>query len=185
MTKTRKVVVAENMSANGVIEFVEPWFNPAEEEDDQLAVVHGHMAAEDALILGRKTFEAFRSYWPKQENDQTGFTAHLNNVQKYLFSKTIDDPAWQNTTVLRGPIADEVNVLKAQPGGEIGVTGSIEIVHDLMREDLVDEYRLFVYPVLTSRGRNLVPEGMTMGDLKLTDTCAFKSGAVLLTYLRA
>lgn len=184
MAGSRKVVVAENMSSNGVIEFEDPWFDPSQEGEDQLAVVHRHMAAEDALILGRKTFEDFRSYWPKQTDDQTGFTAHLNATQKYVFSTTLDDPGWENTTVLRGPIAEEVAALKALPGGEIGITGSIEIVHALMRADLVDEYRLFVYPVLTSRGRNLVPDAMELGPLQLVESCTFTSGAVLLNYAR-
>ena len=185
MTDGRKVVVAENISTNGVIEFIDPWFDPGDQDDsDQLAVVHGHMAAEDALVLGRKTFEEFRGYWPLQTDDTTGFTAHLNQVQKYVLSSTMDDPGWENTTVLRGPIEDDVRALKNQPGGEIGVTGSISVVHALMRADLVDEYRLFVFPVLTSRGRNLVPDGVSMGQLKLVESQAFRSGVVLLTYTR-
>lgn len=186
MTDSRKVVVAENISSNGVIEFHDPWFDPGDQDDsDQLAVVHGHMEAEDALVLGRQTFEDFRGYWPLQTDDTTGFTAHLNQVQKYVFSATMGDPGWQNTTVLRGPVDKEVQALKEQPGGEIGVTGSISVVHALMRADLVDEYRLFVYPVLTSRGRNLVPDGMSMGRLSLTESCSFRSGVVLLTYTRS
>lgn len=185
MTESRKVVVAENISANGVIEFVDSWFDPGDQDDsDQLAVVHGHMEAEDALLLGRQTFEDFRGYWPLQADDTTGFTAHLNQVQKYVFSSTMGDPGWDNTTVLRRPVEEEVQSLKSQPGGDIGVTGSISVVHALMRADLVDEYRLFVYPVLASRGRNLVPDGLSMGHLSLIENRAFRSGVVLLTYTR-
>ena len=178
----RKVVVAENMSSNGVIEFVDPWFDPSAEDEDQLAVMHEHIAAEDALILGRKTFEDFRAYWPLQTDDQTGFTDHLNKVRKYVFSSTMGDPGWENTTVLRGPIVEDVKALKAQPGRDIGVTGSIDIAHALMRVNLVDEYRLFVYPVTTSRGRNLAPEDMSMERLRLLESRSFDSGVVLLTY---
>lgn len=185
MTGNRKLIVAENMSSNSVIEFLDPWFDPGDQDDrDQLAVTRGHMEAEDALVLGRKTFEDFRGYWPLQTGDRTGFTAHLNQVQKFVLSSTMDEPGWANSTVLRGSVEEEVRALKAQPGGEIGVTGSISVVHALMRADLVDEYRLFVYPVLTSAGRNLVPKGMSMGRLALTAREPFRSGVVLLTYTR-
>ncbi|MDQ4039882.1 MAG: dihydrofolate reductase family protein [Actinomycetota bacterium] len=185
MPNNRKLVVAENISANGVIEFLDPWFDPGDQEDDdQLEVVRAHMAAESALLLGRETFEDFRGYWPLQSDDSTGFTAHLNQVQKYVLSSTLSDPAWDNTTVLSGPLEDEVRTLKATPGGEIGITGSISVVHALMRADLVDEYRLFVYPVLTSHGRNLVPDGLSMQGLRLQESRSFRSGVALLTYTR-
>jgi dihydrofolate reductase len=182
----RRLVVAENMSANGVVEFVDSWFDPGEQEDDELLeVVRGHTALETALLLGRQTFEDFRGYWPLQTDDTTGFTAHLNRVQKYVVSSTLKDPEWENTTVISGSLEDEVRALKATGDGEIGITGSISVVHALMATDLVDEYRLFVYPVFTSRGRNLVPEGLSMQGLKLAETRAFPSGVTLLTYVRA
>lgn len=185
MSESRKVIVAENISTNGVIEFLDPWFDPGDQDDsDQLAVVHGHMETEDALLLGRQTFEEFRRFWPLQADDTTGFTAHLNQVHKYVFSSTMGDPGWDNTTVLRRPVDEEVRLLKDLPGGDIGVTGSISVVHALMRSDLVDEYRLFLYPVLASRGRNLVPDGLNFGQLTLVESRAFRSGVVLLTYTR-
>jgi dihydrofolate reductase len=94
------------------------------------------------------------------------------------------DPAWENSTILSGPLEDEVAALKATPGGEIGITGSISVVHALMAADLVDEYRLFVYPVLTSRGRNLVRDALSMQGLTLTTSRPFPSGVTLLTYQR-
>jgi len=185
MPNNRKLVVAENISANGVIEFLDPWFDPgAQEDNDQLDVVRAHTAAESALLLGRQTFEDFRGYWPLQPDDTTGFTAHLNQVQKYVLSSTLSDPAWDNTTILSGPLEEEVRTLKTTPGGEIGITGSISVVHALMRADLVDEYRLFVYPVLTSHGRNLVPDGLSMQGLTLQGSRSFRSGVALLTYTR-
>ena len=185
MPNNRRLVVAENISANGVIEFLDPWFDPgAQDDNDQLEVVRVHIAAESALLLGRKTFEDFRGYWPLQTDDTTGFTAHLNQVQKYVLSSTLSDPAWDNTTILSGPLEEEVRTLKTTPGGEIGITGSISVVHALMRADLVDEYRLFVYPVLTSHGRNLVPDGLSMQGLTLQGSRSFRSGVALLTYAR-
>jgi dihydrofolate reductase len=183
VANSRKLVAAENMSANGVIEFVDDWFDPGEQEDEELLeVVRGHTAAETALILGRQTFEDFRGYWPLQTGDTTGFTAHLNQVHKYVVSRSMTDPAWENSTILSGRLEDEVSALKAAPGGEIGVTGSISVVHALLAADLIDEFRLFVYPVFTSRGRNLIPDGLSMRGLTLTESRSFPSGVILLTY---
>ena len=173
------------MSANGVIEFVDPWFDPGKQEDRELLdVIGGHTARETALILGRQTFEDFRGYWPLQTDDTTGFTAHLNEVQKYVVSTTLTDPGWQNTTVIAGRLEDQVRALKATTGGEIGITGSISVVHALMATDLIDEYRLFVYPVFTGSGRRLVPDGMTMQGLALTEARSFPSGVAMLVYSR-
>ena len=185
MPDSRRLVVTENITVNGVIEFVDDWFDPSDQDDadDLFAVMHDQMAREEALLLGRKTFEDFRGYWPLQTDDASGSTAHLNRVPKYVVSSTMTDPAWSNSTVLSGPLEDEVAALKAQgDGGEVGVTGSISVVHALMRANLVDEYRLFVYPVLSGRGRNLMPSGSTAEGLRLTDCTSFRSGVVLQVY---
>lgn len=186
MREQRKLVVEENVSSNGVVEFIDDWFAPDDQGDpDQVAAMQLHMHAESALLLGRQTFEDFRGYWPLQVNEATGTTHHLNQVQKYVISRTMRDAAWENTLIVRGPLGAEVAALKAQGGGDLGVTGSISVVHELMRADLVDEYRLWVYPVLTSRGRNLVPEGMSLRSLHLLAARSFRSGVTLLTYRRA
>ena len=188
MPSHRRLVVTENITANGVIEFTDAWFDPAQQGDmaDLLAVMQAQMATEEALLLGRQTFEAFRGYWPRQTDDTTGSTAHLNRVHKYVVSSTMTDPAWSNSTVLSGRLEDEVAALKSRgEGGDLGVTGSISVVHALMRADLVDEYRLLVYPVLSSRGRNLVPSGMTLRSLALTKCMSFRSGVVLQAYTRS
>jgi dihydrofolate reductase len=187
MSDSRRLVVTENISANGVIEFVDDWFDPADQgdADDLFAVMHDQMASEEALLLGRKTFEDFRGYWPLQTDDASGSTAHLNRVPKYVASSTMTDPAWSNSTELSGRLEDEVAALKAQgDGGDLGVTGSISVVHTLMRADLVDEYRLFVYPVLSSRGRNLMPGGLAAQGLTLTGCTSFRSGVVLQVYTK-
>lgn len=186
MGQQRKLVVEENVSSNGVVEFIDDWFAPDDQGDpDQVAAMQLHMQAEGALLLGRQTFEDFRGYWPLQVDEPTGTTDHLNQVQKYVLSTTMRDAAWENTTILSGSLETEVTALKAQGGGDIGVTGSISVVHDLMRADLIDEYRLWVHPVLTSHGRNLVPEGMSLRTLNLVATRSFRSGVTLLTYRRA
>lgn len=191
MSEARKLVVTENVSANGVIEFLDPWFGPGEDGDnaDQLAALMEQSAAEDALLLGRKTFEEFRSYWPQQHDDRTGISAHLDQVPKYVYSATVTDPAWQHSSVVSGDLTARVRELKVttelpRRGGGIGVTGSIALVHALLGADLVDELRLFVHPVLTSNGRNLVPPGLSMQSWRLAGSCSFRAGVVLSTYVR-
>jgi dihydrofolate reductase len=185
MPDKRRLVVTENITANGIIEFIDDWFDPGDQDDseDLFAVMQRQMAREEALLLGRKTFEEFRGYWPLQTNDASGSAEHLNRVQKYVVSTTLTDPAWSNSTVLSGRLEDEVTALKAHgEGGELGVTGSVSVVHALMRANLVDEYRLFVYPVLSSRGRNLMPDGLVPAGLTLTECTPFRSGVVMQVY---
>src|SRR4051794_34308177 len=119
MPDNRRLVVTENISANGVIEFVDDWFDPADQGDaeDLFTVMGAQMAREEALLLGRKTFEDFRGYWPLQTDDASGSTAHLNRVPKYVVSSTMTDPAWSHSTVLSGRLEDEVAALKAHGDG--------------------------------------------------------------------
>lgn len=182
----RRLVVTENITANGVVEFLDPWFDPGEQgdADDLLTFQQEQFAAEEALLLGRQTFEDFRGYWPLQNGDTTGVTAHLDRVQKFVVTSSTDDPGWQNSTLLHGPLEDEVRRLLAEGGGELGLTGSISVLHALVRADLVDEYRLFVYPTLSSRGRTLVPDGTPLRRLGLAGCRSFRSGVVLQTYTR-
>ncbi len=189
-TTERRLIVTENMTVDGVIDAAEGWFSPADDEDDVdasdiEATLRKHMRAQDALVLGRVTFESFRDYWSARADDVTGITAHLNSVQKHVVSATLEDPLWENTTVVRGDLAAYVRALKEQPGEEIGVTGSIGVVWELIAAGLVDEYRLFVYPTLVGRGRRLFESETTRPELRLVDTLPFRSGVVLLTYRAA
>jgi dihydrofolate reductase len=181
------IVVTENATLDGVIEQVSDWFSPTggdteTDDSDIVATLREHMRTQAALLLGRKTFESFRGYWPAQTDDTTGITAHLNRVSKYVLSSTLDDPGWENTTVLHGELAEEVRALKARVRGEIGVTGSITLVHGLTSSGLVDEYRLFVYPVAVGRGRRLFEDTTSVRRLELVQVKPYRSGIVLLTY---
>jgi dihydrofolate reductase len=135
------------------------------------------------VLVGRNTFEAFRGFWPKQTDDPTGVSDYLNAVDKYVVSRTLDDPGWRNSAVLRGPLVDEVKALKEAPGRDIVATGSVQLVHALIAEGLVDEYRLFVFPVIVGHGARLF-ESAAM-RLELLETRPFVSGAVLLRYAPA
>jgi dihydrofolate reductase len=102
-------------------------------------------------------------------------------VQKYVVSSTMTDPQWQNSTVLSGDPGEEVRALKGQPGQDIVVTGSITLCHTLIEAGLVDEYRLFVYPVVQGRGRRLFPDGYELPRRRLLEAKSFRSG---ITYSR-
>ena len=182
----RKLVVTENITLDGVIDMAAGWFDPLDEDVDQsdiTAATTEHREAADALLVGRTTFEIFRGFWPQQTDDPTGVSEYLDAVDKYVVSSTLDDPGWENSTVLRGPVGDEVRALKEAPGRDIVATGSAQLVHALIAEGLVDEYRLFVFPVVVGEGARLFESA----DIRLTllETRPFVSGAVLLRYAAA
>lgn len=182
----RRLIVSENMTANGVIEFVDDWFHPDHHDDDELLELQRQqMATETALILGRRTFEDFRAYWAQRPGDDTGSTEHLNRVAKYLVTSTLTDPGWTNTTILPPTsLLPQVQKLKSDGSGDLGITGSITVVHALLEADLVDDIRLFIYPVLTGRGRNLAPSGFATRKFELTNQRQFSSGVVFQSYTR-
>ncbi|QNE20055.1 dihydrofolate reductase [Kribbella qitaiheensis] len=177
----RDLVVTQNITVDGVIEATEGWFGPADGDmSDQLAAVKEQREAADAFLVGRRTFEDLRGYWPSQTDDETGISAYLDAVAKYVVSSTMQDPQWKNSTVLRDLGA--VSALKDQPGKDIVTTGSIDLVHQLIGAGLVDEFRLFVYPVVLGRGRRLFPDDVALPRLRLVETRAFSSGVTLTRY---
>jgi dihydrofolate reductase len=181
-----ELVVTENITLDGVIDATEGWFDPAGDEgvdnSDVIEALQRQMEAQDALLLGRVTFESLRGYWPRQVDDQTGVTEHLNSVAKYVLSSTLEDPDWENTTILRGPLEAEVRALKDATRKEVGVTGSISVVRSLIAAGLVDEYRLFVYPVVLGRGERLFADATSVPRLRLIEATPFRSGIVLMSY---
>ncbi|WP_327327653.1 dihydrofolate reductase family protein [Streptomyces sp. NBC_01210] len=183
----RALIVTENITVDGVVEATEGWFAPAGDgpqvdQSDLEAALRAHMEAADAFLVGRVTFEQMHDYWPKQTADSTGITEYLNTVSKYVVSRTLRDPHWEHTTVLRGALRAEVESLKSVPGRDIVVTGSISLVRDLISAGLVDEYRLFVYPVVLGHGRRLFADTSEIAKLRLVETRPFGSGVVLLRY---
>jgi dihydrofolate reductase len=180
----RKLAVTENITLDGVIDATEDWFAVRDDEGDYSDLnkaLREQAEAADAVLFGRVTFEAMRGYWPQQTDDETGVTEYLNNVSKYVVSATMTDPEWERSTVLSGEVEGNVRELKGAAGKDIVVTGSITLVHELIRLGLVDEYRLFVYPVVLGRGARLF-EDATSIELKLVDCRPFRSGVVLTTY---
>ncbi|MCT2584465.1 dihydrofolate reductase family protein [Actinophytocola gossypii] len=179
----RTLAITQNVTLDGSIEMLGDWFDPADQDQEMLAATRLQTEQEDALLLGRRTFEDFRGYWPRQTDDQTGITEELNQVQKYVVSSTMTDPRWRNSTVLAGDWLARVRAMKEQQGRDIVVTGSITLTHALIESGLVDEYRLFVYPTVQGRGRKLFPDGYEVPRLRLTAARGFRNGVTLLRYV--
>ncbi|GHC61012.1 dihydrofolate reductase family protein [Streptomyces flavofungini] len=179
----RDLIITQNITLDGVIDATDGWFAPADDSVDQSDLNEALLeqaARADAFLVGRVTFEDMRGYWPQQTNDTTGVTDYLNKVQKYVVSTTLQDPQWANTTVLSGDLKENITALKSQPGKDIVTTGSIRLTHALIEADLVDEFRLFVYPVVLGHGARLFDRHKT--DLHLMETRRFTSGVTLLRY---
>jgi dihydrofolate reductase len=178
----RTLAITQNITLDGSIEMLGDWFDPSAQDPDLIEETRLQSEKEDAMLLGRQTFEDFRSYWPHQTDDQTGITDELNQVQKYVVSSRMTDPEWQNSTILSGDWVAQVRELREREGGEIGVTGSITLCHALIEAGLVDEVRLFVYPVVQGRGRRLFPDGHEVSHLELLEARRFGTGVGYLRY---
>jgi dihydrofolate reductase len=185
----RTLAIAQNVTLDGAVEMLGNWFDPqgraGADNTDMLAELHRQDGAADGFLVGRRTFEDLRGYWPHRTDDATGITGYLNQVQKYVVSSTMTDSRWQNSTVLAGDPVDEVRALKERPGRDIVVTGSIRLCHALIGAGLVDEYRLFAYPVVQGRGRRLFPDGYEVPALRLLDANAFRNGVTYSCYAAA
>jgi dihydrofolate reductase len=136
------------------------------------------------MLLGRVTYEGFAKAWPAMKDD-AGFADRMNGMSKYVVSATLEKADWNNSTLIRGNVADvaeEVAALKDQPGLDILVAGSAQLVGTLMEHDLVDEYRLMVHPIVVGGGKRLFPDGIGRRALTLVETKPFQSGIVVLYY---
>ncbi len=176
---SRNVVVSEFVSLDGVMEAPDQWQAPFW-SDEMGTYKSDELFASDALLLGRVTYQLFADAWPSV-TDEEGFADRMNSLPKYVVSTTLDDVAWNNSRLITGDVADEVATLKRQPGQDILIGGSADLVHALMRHNLVDEYRLMVHPVVVGRGKRLFREGIET-TLRLVGTQTFGSGVVVLTY---
>ncbi len=173
----RNVVVTEFMSLDGVVEepaWTFPYWN------DEIARFKGEeSSASDALLLGRVTYQGFAAAWPQSKDEGADY---FNSVRKYVVAETLEEPLeWQNSTLIKDNIVEEITNLKQQDGKDITVHGSATLVQTLMQHDLVDRYRLLVYPVVVGSGKRLFEEGTT-ATLKLVESQSFGSGVVALIY---
>jgi dihydrofolate reductase len=184
-----KVVVTEFVSLDGVFE--DPggsegtehagWSFKFDRGEDGNRFKLDELMAADAQLLGRVTYEGFAEAWPSREDD-VGFAKKFNSMPKYVVSTTLEDPKWENSTVIKGNVAEEVFRLKERYDGDILISGSGQLVRTLMAHGLVDELRLMVFPVVLGSGKRLF-DGATTTSLKLTDTKPVgPDGVTILTY---
>jgi class 3 adenylate cyclase len=184
-----KLVVTAFMTLDGIIEapgFDEhrsgrnAWALRIQNDEDEV-YNRGQAMSADAFLLGRRTWQIWAAFWPTAGGD-VEMTQKMNTIPKYVVSNTLKRADWNNSTILSGDVAAHVARLKAQPGGDLVVYGSPDLVDELLRHDLVDEYRLLVYPVILGSGKRMFHDRIDTHHLRLTDSHTFSSGVVLLTY---
>ena len=185
-----KVVVLTNLTLDGVMQ------GPARPDEDRrggfehggwaapYAAMEGtgnNFASAGALLFGRRTYENFYAFWPKQTNSP--YTEFLNTIQKYVASTTLKEQLpWSNSTLLKGDAAQAVSQLKQQPGKDLLIMGSGELIQSLMRANLIDDYVLLIHPLVLGSGRRLFPDGGAAATLRLVATSTTDKGVVIATY---
>jgi dihydrofolate reductase len=174
----RKIVSGLFIALDGVVEAPDKWQEHFDEdmEDAMMAQLN----AQDAVLLGRVTYEEWATYWPTATEEP--FARYINSTPKYVVSRTLKSVAWSNSTLLKGDLAQELAKLKQQPGQDIGVAGSPGLVHSLLQQDLLDELILLVHPVVVGSGKRLFKDGDALKRMKLISTKATRTGSVILTY---
>lgn len=175
----RKVVAGLFISLDGVVESPDQWqFDHFDAE--MMANLGSYVAAEDAVLLGRVTYQEWVSYWPTSTDEP--FASHINNTPKYVISTTLVKVEWKNSTLIKGSLREEITRLKGQSGKNIGVAGSPTLVRSLLQNDLLDELTLMVHPVIVGRGKRLFEAGGELKRLKLTGSQITTTGVAILTY---
>jgi dihydrofolate reductase len=182
-----KIVISENVSLDGVIE--DPagvegfrlggWFFETDHGEDGEKFTLDKTLGTEALLLGRRSYEFFAATWPSRSG---ALADKLNALPKYVVSSTLEDPAWNNSAVLKGDVVDEVSRLRRELTGEIVVLGSPQLARTLLEHDLVDELRLMVYPVVLGGGARLFGETSDKKPVRLVDTQTVGDGIAILTY---
>jgi dihydrofolate reductase len=182
-----KIVISDNVSLDGVIE--DPagdegfrhggWVGLIRDRPEVGRLALDEALGAEALLLGRRSYEWFAARWPSRTGE---LADRLNSLPKYVVSSTLGDPAWNNSTVLKGEVVEEVSKLKQKLGGEIVVPASFQLVRTLIEHDLVDELRLRIFPVVLGAGQRLFGETSDKKPMRLIDAQTFESGVAFLTY---
>jgi dihydrofolate reductase len=184
-----RIVVTEFVSLDGVMEAPgggedfkhAGWTFEIERGDEGDKFKLDETLSSEAQLLGRKTYEGFAAAWPSR-TDEVGFADKFNSMPKYVVSSTLENPEWNNTTVLKGDPVEEVSKLRQRPGGDIVVHGSAQLVQTLLEHDLVDELRLMIYPVVLGTGKRLFGETSDKKRLRLTDSKTVGDGITTCIY---
>lgn len=157
------------------------WSVPYGDADFGEAMV-GWFADADAFLLGRKTYEIFNGHWPRVTDADDPIASKLNALPKHVASTTLDTVEWHNSSLLGGDVTAEVAKLKEQPGKELQVHGSGGLAQTLIAHDLIDEYRLLIFPVRLGSGKKLFRDGATPAALRLTGSRTTSTGVLIATY---
>jgi len=181
MPPARTLAATLFMTLDGVVEAPDKWSFPFW-SDETGKFKLDELRATDALLLGRVTYEGFAAAWPGRK-DEEGFADRFNSMPKYVASKTLKKLEWNNSHLIKGDLAAEVSKLKQQPGHDIVIHGSPTLIRSLLPHDLIDEYRLLVYPIVLGRGKRLFDEA-SQAKLKLAESETFSKGVVKLVYRR-
>jgi dihydrofolate reductase len=182
-----RIVITENVSLDGVIEDptgleglrVGGWFWETDRGEDGEKFTLETTLGTEALLLGRRSYEFFAATWPSRGGE---LADQMNRLPKYVVSSTLEDPEWNNSTLLEGDLVDEVSKLKHDLDGEIVVLGSPQLARTLIEHDLVDELRLIIYPVVLGAGARLFGETSDKKSMHLVDTQTVGDGIAILTY---
>jgi dihydrofolate reductase len=178
----RKVVAGLFITLDGVVESPEKWQLDYFDQD-VMAGMGTHIAAEDTVLLGRVTYQEWADYWPTSTDEP--YASHINNTPKYVVSTTLDKVEWgkwDNATLIKGELAEEIAKLKQQPGNNIGVAGSPTLVHSLLQDDLLDELTFMIHPIVVGTGKRLFKDGDALKRLKLVYSKPTRTGVLILTY---
>ena len=178
----RKVIVQTEMSLDGVLDGPDLWDLVFKYHNDEIdnKYLKGILFASDALLMGRLTYEGFAQFWPSRAGTDD-IADRMNNLPKFVASRTLKEPLEWNAVLIKGDVAQEVNKLKQQPGQDIVQYGIGELTHTLIQQGLVDELRFLVYPFVLGNGQRIF-ENIAQTTLKLLDTKTFSTGAIALIY---
>jgi dihydrofolate reductase len=179
----RKLVVSEGVTVDGVFdaETMGQWAAPSY-SDERDEFVRGIVLASDALLLGRTTYDIQAYYWPRQKEDKYGIANHKNSMTKYVVTSKPLQAQWNNSTIIKENVVEEIAKLKQQPGRDILIEGSATLVGSLAQAGLIDEYKLLVHPAIMGSGKHFFKDGMGMTKLKLVESKTLSLGVVLLCY---
>lgn len=176
----RKIIVSEFLSADGVMEAPETWQFPFQTEE-MGAITERQTSDIDAFLLGRVTYEVFAGFWHTMTHNEFGIADKYNSAPKYVVSTTLQKADWNNSTLIKSNVIEEIRKLKQQHGGNIGIIGSATLVHSLLDASLIDEIQVLVHPIVLGKGVRLFSEGYHV-PLKLADSKILANGVVFLSY---
>ena len=176
----RRIVAGLHVSLDGVVETPDQWVGPY--MNNELGQAIGAMiGASDTLLMGRVGYEGFAGYWAEKTSD-VPFADFMNNTPKCVVSTSLDTVEWKNSTLIKDDVVKAITRLKEEPGENIGITGSATLIRSLLRDKLLDELNLLVYPIVVGSGKRLFEDGGDRTCLSLVASKSFSTGVAMLTY---